>query len=108
MNLQELEIPGISQLIPGISRNSPPGWEILINSGNLPTLPSTYRVSKYISKVVMLKGTGTLMILYVLRKSPIKYKPWHVIPVSPKSVEKWGSCGHLNICKWVVMEAAIL
>ena len=33
-------------------------------------------------------------------------KPCILIPVSSKSVEKRGSCG--NICKWTVMEAAIL
>ena len=36
------------------------------------------------------------------------YKPCILIPVLSKSVEKWGSCGRLNICKWTVMEAAIL
>ena len=35
-------------------------------------------------------------------------KPWILIPVSSKSVEKCGSCGRLNVCKWTVMEAAIL
>ena len=35
-------------------------------------------------------------------------KPWILIVVSSKSVEKCGSCGCLNICKWTVMEAAIL
>ena len=35
-------------------------------------------------------------------------KPWILIPVSSKSFEKCGSCGRLNICKWTVMEAAIL
>ena len=31
-----------------------------------------------------------------------------LIPVLSKSVEKWRSCGRLNIFKWTVMEAAIL
>ena len=35
-------------------------------------------------------------------------KPCILIPVSSKSVEKHKSCGRLNICKWTVMEAAIL
>ena len=35
-------------------------------------------------------------------------KPWILIPVSSKSVDNCGSCGRLNICKWTVMEAAIL
>ena len=35
-------------------------------------------------------------------------KPWILIPVSSKSVEKRRSCGRLNVCKWTVMEAAIL
>ena len=35
-------------------------------------------------------------------------KPCILIPVSSKSVEKCGSCGRLKICKWTVMEAAIL
>ena len=49
-----------------------------------------------------LKGTATLMI-----SKKEFYKPI-LIPVSSKSVEKWESCGHLNIWKWTVMEAAIL
>ena len=35
-------------------------------------------------------------------------KPWILILVSSKSVEKLRSCGRLNIYKWTVMEAAIL
>ena len=41
MNLQEWEsgkYPGISLVFPGISLYFPPGWEILINPGILPTL----------------------------------------------------------------------
>ena len=53
-----------------------------------------------------LKGTATHMIPYVYKKEP--YKPCILIPVISKSVEKWGSYGHLNIFKWAVMEAAIL
>ena len=36
------------------------------------------------------------------------HKPWSLIPVALKSVEKSGSCGRFNICKWTVMEAPIL
>ena len=36
------------------------------------------------------------------------YKPWILLTVSSKSVEKWESCGCLNMWKWTVMEAAIL
>ena len=35
-------------------------------------------------------------------------KPWILITVSSKSVEKCGSCWRLYICKWTVMEAAIM
>ena len=35
-------------------------------------------------------------------------EPWSLIPVSSISVEKCGSYGCLNICKWTVKEAAIL
>ena len=35
-------------------------------------------------------------------------EPWVLIPVSIKSVQKYGSCGRLNICKLTLMEAAIL
>ena len=35
-------------------------------------------------------------------------KPQILISVSSKSVEKSGSYGRLNICKWIVMEAAIV
>ena len=53
-----------------------------------------------------LKGTATLMIsmFYMNELS----EPWSLIPVSFKWVEKCGSYGCLNICKWTVMEAAIL
>ena len=36
------------------------------------------------------------------------YEPWILIAVSSKSDEKYGSYGCLNICKWTLMEAAIL
>ena len=53
-----------------------------------------------------LKGTATLLIrLFYMKKL---FKTWILIPVSSKSVEKYGSCGRLNICKWTPMEAAIL
>ena len=35
-------------------------------------------------------------------------EPWSLISVSSKLVKKCGSYGRLNICKWTVMEAAIL
>ena len=35
-------------------------------------------------------------------------KPYILISVSSKSVEKRRNCGRLNICKWTVIEAAIL
>ena len=53
-----------------------------------------------------LKGMATLMIALFYMKD--LNKPWILIPVSSKSVEKCGSCGRLNIWKWTVMEAAIL
>ena len=57
------------------------------------------------SPLSMIKGDGNPVDDYY-----IKYfnKPCILIPVSSKSVEKHKSCGHLNICKWTVMEAAIL
>ena len=53
-----------------------------------------------------LKGTATLMITMFYMKD--LNKPWILIPVSSNLVEECGSCGRLNICKWTVMEAAIL
>ena len=53
-----------------------------------------------------LKGTATLLISLFNMKE--LYEPWILIPVSSKSVEKYGSCGRLNICKWTLMEATIL
>ena len=53
-----------------------------------------------------LKGTATLMITAFYMKT--LNKPCILIPVSSKSVEKCGSYGRLNICKWTVLEAAIL
>ena len=53
-----------------------------------------------------LKATATLMITMFYMKD--MNKPWIWVLVSSKSVEKCGSCGRLNICKWTVMEAAIL
>ena len=54
----------------------------------------------------MLKGTATLMISMFYMKE--LYEPWILIRVSSKSVEKYGSFGRLNICKWTLTEAAIL
>ena len=55
---------------------------------------------------VNLTGTATLMITVFYMK--YLNKPCILIPVHLKSVEKCGSCRRLNICKWTVMEAAIL
>ena len=55
---------------------------------------------------VLLKEAATL-IIYMFHMKDLN-KPWILIPVSSKSVEKRRSCGRLNICKWTVMEAAIL
>ena len=56
--------------------------------------------------LVNLKGTATLIITMFYMKD--LNKPWILIPVSFKLVEKCGSCRRLNISKWTVMEAAIL
>ena len=58
------------------------------------------------SLFTILKGTATLMISIVYKNELCK--PLILIYVSSKSVEKCGSCVRLNICKWTVMEAAIL
>ena len=34
------------------------------------------------------------------------YEPWILIPFSFKPVEKYGSYGRLNICKWILVNAA--
>ena len=53
-----------------------------------------------------LKGTATLMIsMFYLKELS---EPWILIPVSSKSVETYGSYGHLNMCKLTLMGAAIL
>ena len=54
----------------------------------------------------MLKGTATLMISIFYMKG--LSEPWILIPVSSKSVEKYGSYGLLNVCIWTLMEPAIL
>ena len=54
----------------------------------------------------LLKGTATLkMSMFYMKEL---YETWILIPVSSKLVEKYGSYGCLNICKWTLMEAAIL
>ena len=55
---------------------------------------------------IYLKGTAILMITIFYMKD--LNKPCILIPDLSKSVEKCGSCGHLNICNWTVIEAAIL
>ena len=62
--------------------------------------------TSWISSNINLKGTATLMIIMFYMKD--LNIPLILIPVSSQSVEKCGSCGRLNICKWTVMEAAIL
>ena len=54
----------------------------------------------------VLKGTAALMMTMFYMKD--LNKPCILIPVSSESVEKRRSCGRLNICKWTVLEAAIL
>ena len=53
---------------------------------------------------MLLKGTATLLISIFDMKE--LYEPWNLI--SSQSVEKYESCGRLNICKWTLIEAAIL
>ena len=53
-----------------------------------------------------LNGTKNVMITMFCMKD--LNKPCILIPVSSKWVEKCGSCGRLNICKWTVMDWAIL
>ena len=52
------------------------------------------------------KGTATQMNTMFYMKD--LNKPCILIPDSYKSVEKQRSCRRLNICKWTVMEVAIL
>ena len=47
---------------------------------------------------VILKGTATLMINIFYQKE--LHIPWILIQVSSKSVEKWGSYGHLKNSIW--------
>ena len=56
-------------------------------------------------KLCTIKGDRNPNDRYVYKKE--LYKSCILIPVLSKSVEKWGSSGRLNICKWTVMEAAI-
>ena len=69
------------------------------------SIPSSHSWKIFIVKPV-LKGTATLMITMFYMKD--LNKPWVLIPVSSKSVEKRRSYGCLNICKWTVKEAATL
>ena len=63
-------------------------------------------MGKKILTILRLKGTATLMITMFYVKDITNLLI--LIPVSSKSVEKFGSCGRLNIWKWTLMEAAIL
>ena len=65
-----------------------------------------YVITSYNKVCSKLKGTATLMITVFYMKN--LNKSCILIPVSSKSVEQCGSYGRLNICKWTVMEAAIL
>ena len=63
----------------------------------------TFNASNF---MFILKETATLMInIFNLKEL---FEPWILIPVSSKSVEKYGSYGRLNTCKWTLMRAAIL
>ena len=64
-------------------------------------------LSKIQTKRTNFKGDCNPDDLYVLYEKKI-YEQWILIPVSSKSVEKYRSYGRLNICKWTLMEAAIL
>ena len=59
-----------------------------------------------LSLSLRLKWTATMMISMFYMKE--LSEPWILIPVSSKSVEKYGSYGRLNIWKWTLMEAAFL
>ena len=72
---------------------------ILAGEGDL------YDINEY-HMLAHLKGTATLMSSMFFKKE--LRKPRILKPVSSKSVEKCESCVRLNICKWTVMEAAIL
>ena len=48
--------------------------------------------------LLALKGTATLIISRFCKKGLLK--PWILIAVSSKSVEKWGSNGRLNNSIW--------
>ena len=58
------------------------------------------------TRLIYIKGDSNPNDKYVYKKE--LYKSCILIPVLSKSAEKWRSCGHLNICKRTVMEAAIL
>ena len=86
-------------------------------SKNLGTLWYVNHVAKRF-KDKQLPDTGTVRIYHEFKRARNPkdkfvykkelYKSCILIPVLSKSVEKLGSCGCLNICKWTVMEAAIL
>ena len=50
---------------------------------------------------MVMDGTATLMIRMFNDKE--LYKLWVLIPVSAKTVEKWGCCGRLKISKWLTL-----
>ena len=50
------------------------------------------------TRITALKGTATLIISMFFQKE--LYKPWILIQVSSKSVEKWASYGHLKNSIW--------
>ena len=76
-----------------------------ITSGPVGTIPLLSRSDIANMSLASLKGTATLVISMFYMKE--LFEPLILIQVSSKSVEKYGSYGHLNICKWTLMEAAI-
>ena len=64
------------------------------------------RASGYLFIYLFIKGDCNPDDKYLLYAE--LSEPWILIQVSSKSVEKYGSYGRLNICKWTLMEAAIL
>ena len=61
--------------------------------------PANAMYSIFVSPtLIYLKGTATLIISTFYKKE--LFKLWILIPVSSKSVEKWGSYGHLKNSIW--------
>ena len=75
-------------------------YSLIFKGDNFKISNSLFRPS------LLLKGTATLMITMFYMKD--LNRPRILIPVSSKLVENCGSYWRLNICKWTVMEAAIV